>query len=325
MLHKDILSPLGKVVKEVTQRPLEKYTFKNLQKISFPPSTITLGHTLKDDDPDFVSQMFYFTFEGKKVSGLINVPTTPGTYPVLIMFRGFVDRGQFTTGEGTRRTAEEFARNGFITLAPDFLGYGASDREADDGFESRFQTYTTGLVLLASVEKLQDGLNASYSGKLKVDTTKVGVWGHSNGGHIALSVLAISGKKYPTVLWNPVTKPFPYSILYFTDEYDDGGKALRKSLANFEALYNTDFYDPSRYYDWIQASIQLHQAVDDEEVPLRWSDQFVEHMKSMDKDMSYFIYPGENHNFNNGSWPTIMQRSIEFLDSQFSHGGVISN
>ena len=54
---------------------------------------------------------------------------------------------------GTKRVGEYFAENGYITLAPDFLGYGGSDSESENIFESRFQTYTTTLTLLTNVSK----------------------------------------------------------------------------------------------------------------------------------------------------------------------------
>ncbi|HRN96467.1 MAG TPA: prolyl oligopeptidase family serine peptidase, partial [Candidatus Levybacteria bacterium] len=150
-----------------------------------------------------------------------------------------------------------------------------------------------------------------------VDTEKVGIWGHSNGGHISLAVLAITGHNVPTVLWNPVTKPFPYSILYFTDEFDDEGKALRKVVADFEVEYDVFNYSPAKYYEWITAPIQLHQAINDEAVPVRWNDQFATSMEDAKKDIEYFKYPGENHNFNLGSWEDAIERSIEFYEDQF--------
>jgi dipeptidyl aminopeptidase/acylaminoacyl peptidase len=275
--------------------------------------------------------------KGSRVTGLINIPKTPGTYPVLVMYRGFVPREAFTTGEGTRRTAEEFARKGFITLAPDFLGYGGSDDGSTDSLEDRFQTYPTALTLLASIPNLPEALDQFEKNQLtltptiapksldefkpitdvRADTSQLGIWGHSNGGHIALSVLAITGEKIPTVLWNPVTKSFPYSILFFTDEYEDEGRGLRKIIADFEEKYDIFLYSPSKYYTWIQAPIQLHQAINDEAVPVRWSDQFIATMESLDKDIEYFTYPNENHNFNLGSWEEVMTRNEEFYIQNF--------
>lgn len=311
--NKTFISPLS--YKKPVDKPLEKYTFENLKKKQFLASAITLGRILEDQNT-FISQVFYYTSEGKKVSGLINVPKKSGIYPVVVMFRGFVPIEKYSTGIGTKRAGEFFASNNFITLAPDFLGYGESSMPSSDSIEERFQTYTTALSLLSSLENLNKGLNASYSAKVQADTAKVGIWGHSNGGHLALSVMAISGKTYPTVLWAPVSKPFPYSILYFTDEFDDHGKALRKTVANFEKDYDVELYSPANYYNWIQASIQLHQGNDDEAVPSKWSDQLVKTLKDMGKDITNFSYPGSDHNLSIG-WSTAVERSLSFYRDQF--------
>lgn len=314
--HESLLSPISNSIHKITEKPLEKYTFASLSKTHFPPSAIKLGKPLNDEE-SFTSYEFSYTVDGKKVSGLMNLPKTAGIYPVLLLLRGFVPREIYTTGEGTRRTGEYFATQGFITLAPDFLGYGHSDDPSVNGIEERFQTYTTVLTLLESIKNLNTTLIATGSGEIRADTEKIGIWGHSNGGHIALAILGITGKAYPTVLWNPVSKPFPYSILYFTDEYDDNGRALRKVVADFEKDYNAEKYSPTNFYKNIKAPIQLDQAVDDEEVPRRWSDQLESVLKERGVAVSYIAYPGENHNFNNGSWPLVVKQSADFFNMSF--------
>ncbi|MBI2032880.1 MAG: prolyl oligopeptidase family serine peptidase [Candidatus Levybacteria bacterium] len=209
------------------------------------------------------------------------------------------------------------AKAGFITLAPDFLGYGQSDKPSQLSIEERFQTYTTALQLLSSLSTLNTALEKENQVTVRGNTS-VGIWGHSNGGQIALSVLEISGRSYPTVLWAPVSKMFPYSILYYTDEFDDHGKLLRKVLAEFEKEYDVEKYSPTNYFDWIIAPIQLHQGVLDESVPMIWSDQLAEILKKKGKDVEYFTYPQENHNFTNGTWPLALSRSIAFYTTQFA-------
>ncbi len=308
---------LGDMVETVRNNQLEKYSFENLQKTTFTPSAIALGDPLKDGK-DFSSYTFYYLVDGKKVSGLLNIPKKAGSYPVIVLFRGYVEKDAFTTGEGTRRTGEYLAEHGFVTLAPDFLGYGDSEKGSKEALEDRFQTYTTALTLLSSIPNLNTTLEATASGTIQIDSKKIGIWGHSNGGHIALAALSITEKPYPTVLWNPVSKPFPYSILYFTDEYEDHGRGLRKLIADFEKNYDIEKYSPTNYYKNITAPIQLHQAVDDEAVPIRWSNQLYDELKSLDKDVEYFTYPGENHNFNNGSWAGAVQKTSDFFHTELN-------
>lgn len=300
---------------KVKEKPLAKYTFENLKKNKFKPSPIVLGVTL-DEKENYISQMFYYNVQnspagGKKVSGLINVPKKEGIYPIVIMLRGFVPIETYTSGVGTKRAGEFFADNGFITLAPDFLGYGESDNPSKNSIEERFQTYTTSLSLLSSLVNLGTGLTASYSGKIKADLSKVGIWGHSNGGQIALSVLEITGQTYPTVLWSPVSKPFPYSILYYTDEFADRGKALRRAVANFENDYDVELYSSSNFYSWINAPIEIHQGTADDAIPPDWSDNLFADLTKLGKDAVYFTYPGADHNLL-GGWETAIQRSLNF-------------
>jgi len=293
-------------------KPLEKYTIENLANTTFSPSKITIGEVIKQD-PKFTSRYFYFTAESKKVSGLVNIPTKAGTYPIIEMNRGYIDKDKYQTGVGTQHTAEVFAQNGFITLAPDFLGFGQSDSAAVDTFEDRFQTCTTVLSLLASLPNLNQAL--ATLGQIKADPDKVFLWGHSNGGQITLTVLEITGKPYPTVLWAPVGKPFPYSILYYTDDSEDHGKALRKVLANFEQDYDVENYSLTNFLNRIKAPIQLHQGTADESVPISWSNLFVQELKKQNIDVTYFTYPDEDHNFDKGSWNTIVERNIDFYRS----------
>lgn len=310
-------TPLEKRIAKIIEKPLERYTFENLRRTQFAENSITLGRLIDEKDT-YVSQIFYFGArnlngkENRRVSGLLNVPKAEGVYPVIIMLRGYVPREIYETGIGTKRAGEVFAQNGFITLAPDFLGYGESDNPATDVMEERFETYTTILSLLASLGNLNKGLSASYSGKIKMDKEKIGLWGHSNGGQIALSTLAISGKKYPTVAWAPVSKPFPYSILYYIDDIPDHGKALRKAVSNFEKDYDIELYSPTNFYSWIQAPLQIHQGIQDEAVPVKWSDTLVGDLEKLEKDIEYFTYPNSDHNLMPDGWDLAVQRSLSF-------------
>lgn len=301
-------------------KPLEKYSYENLSKAEFKPSEITLGEILKDE-PQYTSQMFYFNVDpslnsgqSKKVSGLINLPKKSGNYAVIVMLRGFVEKEEYSTGVGTQRAGEYFAQNGFITLAPDFLGYGQSENPSDLAIEERFQTYITVLTLLKSIPNLNNQLSA-INNQLSSDPYRVGIWAHSNGGQIALSVLEITGSNYPTVLWAPVSKPFPYSILYYTDEFEDHGKALRKVVADFEVDYDVEAYSLTNFLDRIQAPIQLHQGTADDAVPVKWSDNLNQSLKDQELELEYFRYPGADHNLTPG-WNEAIQRSLKFYQEK---------
>lgn len=302
---------------QVKPTPLYKYAIENLAKTPAKPVEIQVGDIIKTY-PTFSERKFYINFDPslsggptKRVSGVINIPSNlQGTdpcinigCPVIVMFRGYVDPTEYFMGEGTEPAAQVFAQKGYITIAPDFLGYGESDKEAADIFESRFQTYTTATTVLASVKNIK-----GWDGK------NIFIWAHSNGGQIALTTLEITGAVYPTVLWAPVSMPFPASILYYTIEADDQGKYLVKKLSEFNDTYDSGKFSLTNYLSLIKAPIQLNQGSSDEEVPYWISDDFAKKLKEATVSATYIKYPGNDHNMS-PNWTLAVQNALAFFNN----------
>jgi dipeptidyl aminopeptidase/acylaminoacyl peptidase len=296
------------IVNPVIPRPLEKYTIENLAVSNIEKGEIQIEEIISEED-DYTSYLFSLEHkpslqnrEIKKTTGQINIPIKKGEYPIIVMFRGYVDQEIYETGIGTRKSAAIYAQNGFITIAPDFLGYAGSDIQAENIFESRFQTYTTALSVLESLDSVP-----GWNGK------NVFLWGHSNGGQVALTILEITGDNYPTVLWAPVTKSFPYSILFYTDESEDKGKYIRRELAKFENLYDVEQYSIDNYLERINAPIQFHQGTSDDAVPTEWTNDFVNILDELKKETTYYVYSGANHNMV-PAWNTVVERNLVFFN-----------
>lgn len=316
------------------KKPLEKYTIENLSRADIKPGRLKILEKINEED-EFSSYLFEFEFNPtidglltKKTTGQINLPTGSTAdgqvrqvsqnekLPVVIMFRGYIDQKLYKTGDGTRNASNFFAQQGFITIAPDFLGYGESDEEAANIFESRFQTYVTALSLLKTLEKFSENSNpASAPDQLTnslINYSTIFLWGHSNGGQIALTALEITGKNYPTTLWAPVSKPFPYSVLHYTDESEDKGKLIRKELSKFEGDYDVELYSLANYFDRINTPLQIHQGLADDAVPASWSNDLVSRLKDLGKVVTHYKYPETDHNMR-PSWDTVIKRDLEFF------------
>jgi len=292
--------------------PLEKYYFENLRKERFAGGEINLEKVIEKEEK-YVSWLFSYQSNGKRVTGMANMPSLSGELPVVVMLRGYADDEIYFTGLGTRKAAGVFAENGFITLAPDFLGFGGSDSSSADFLEARFERPATVLNLLASIDNLP-----------QANADKIFLWGHSNGGQIALSVLEITQKSIPTTLWAPVTKGFPESVLHYMDDYDrldDLGKEVKNRIDQFVDSYDEDKVSIASYFDDIKAPIQIHQGGADVWVLKEWSDKFVEEMKDLGKDvvyfrqksnLVYFQYPQSDHNLKQ-DWDLVVERDLEFF------------
>ena len=326
LIEDEIPEVLKSVV--VLGQNFDKYSIENLSKTEIEPSKLKILNVLNEED-DFIEYLFELEFkpdplkdELKKTTGQINIPKIGGDLPLIVMLRGYIDQDKFITGDGTRNASRVFADNGYITIAPDFLGYGGSDEEAGNIFETRFQTYTTVLSLIKTIKALPNNtsllqvnkeiLNSSQLANQLINYSPVFIWGHSNGGHVALIILTITGASYPTTLWAPVTKPFPYSVLYYTDQSADGGKLIRKELAKFEEGNNVESFSLTNYLDKINAPIQIQQGNIDDAVPVSWSNSFVNKLKDSEKDITYHTYPNTDHNMR-PSWDEVVQRDLEFF------------
>ena len=296
------------IINPVIPKPLEKYTIENLAISNFEEGDIQIEEVINEENT-YTSYLFSLEHkpslrdrEIKKTTGQLNMPTEKGEYPIIVMFRGYVDQEIYETGIGTRKSAAVYAQNGFITIAPDFLGYADSDIQAENIYESRFQTYTTALSILESLDSVPSW-----------DGTNVLLWGHSNGGQVALTILEITGDNYPTVLWAPVTKSFPYSILYYTDESEDKGKYIRRELAKFENLYDAEQYSIDNYLENIDAPIQIHQGTADDAVPIEWTSEFVDILDELEKEVMYYTYSEADHNMI-PVWNTVVERNLVFFN-----------
>ena len=297
--QKSFVSPLGSGFFN-QPKPLEKYSFENLRKREYQGSEIKLEKIIKEEEK-YISWLFSFQTDGKKVTGMANIPKKTGKLPVVVMIRGYADDQVYFTGLGTRKGAGVFAENGFITLAPDFLGFGGSDTSSADILEARFERPITVLNLLASVKNLP-----------QADPNKIFLWAHSNGGQITLSVLEISQKPIPTVLWAPVTKGFPESVLQYMGEMDDQGLKVKKAIDDFISLYDSKYYSIDQYWGDIQASLQVHQGTADEYIHTDWTDSFVQILKDLGKNVAYYKYPRNDHNLSR-DWNLVVQRDLQFF------------
>lgn len=359
----EMLSPVvgDDPVTTVPPNPYAKYSFLELEKLQLTAGPIKI-ESLIDSQPSYASFLVSWDVPNLesgsrvRVTGQMNVPQGDGPFPVIVMLRGYADREIYFTGLGTRPAAAALARNGYITIAPDFQGYGGSGPESDDILVARFSRPLTVLQLLRNLQELRvemaapdsstgvattsaglsnspadtssspnaeaASISATLTETLSIpsgaaalfDTQRLGMWAHSNGGQIALSVLEITNRAIPTTLWAPVSQPFPYSVLFYSNETPDGGKYLRGQLAHFEfTLKNKpEEFSVMHRPERILGPIQIHQGGNDEAVPLIWSQWLVEDLQEATVEAQLFTYPAANHNMQ-PNWDEVVQRDLLFF------------
>lgn len=279
--------------------------------------------------------LFKYESQGKNISGALNVKVDEKSLekPAIIMLRGYVPAEIYYSGIGTKNAAAVFAENNYITLAPDFLGFGESDPEPADTWEARFIKPVNVIDLIKTIQAFPEVDLSSLENfpikKVTLDPNKIGVWGHSNGGQIAVSVLEIMNGNLPTTLWAPVLAPFPYSILYFSDEYEDEGKETRKYLSLFEEDYNVFDFSISQHLDQLHGPIQIQHGTGDDSALVVWTEEFLAKVdlenerratassqssenKKAPIEIDFYKYKGANHNLQ-PNWNEAIQKDLNFF------------
>lgn len=270
---------------------LQKYDFDNLRKRGGVASEIEMLGEIKEvetrrkEKVNFTTREIRFKSDGKWVSGMINYrPERSMLSPVIIMIRGYAEKQGYYPGSGTWRVADELAKEGYATISLDFLGYGNSDAESTDVLEARFHKVIQVTDLIESVKALP-----------WVDKSRIGIWAHSNGGQISLSVLEVTGEKYPTVLWAPMTNPFPQSLIDTADEGEEKDKAIA-FVNSFLKYYDGRRYAFENYYDWIRAPILIQQGTKDVWCKVEWQVDLQDKLRKMGKSVDLVVYDGADHN-----------------------------
>lgn len=284
-LQNSFLSPI--LDSKPQDKPLQRYGIAQLATQDYQSSQIKIEKILAVN-ADFVSYQFSFVTLNKKMTGQLNIPQLKqdNPQPAIIMLRGYVPVEIYETGVGTRNAAAVFAKNGFITVAPDFFGYGGSDPEPNDTWQARFEKPVIVIELLKTLKSdpliidpqtfpPQPSAPTAIAPQT-IHIGNIGLWGHSNGGQIALTTLEVLQQSLPTTLWAPVTAPFPYSLLFFSDENQDEGKEMRRWLAIFEKEYDVFDFSLTQHLDRLQGPLQLHHGTADEAALKVWSDEFAD-------------------------------------------------
>jgi len=268
----NLKNPLAELIQPEETLPYLPYTIQNLRSYDFTARDITIEDVIQDY-PTYTAYQFSYSPLGRKMSGQLNIPKELPVNPqAIVMVRGWAPLASYYTGMGTKNAAAAFAENGYITLAPDFFGYGDSEPEPADSWLARFEKPMVVIELIRSLEEL--GVPLTPEATTKYTPSHIGIWAHSNGGQIALTALEITNQSYPATLWAPVVAPFPYSVLFFSDEDADEGKDFRKYVANLEAKYDVFDFSLTQHLPLLTGPLQLHHGTADTAALSVWSDEF---------------------------------------------------
>jgi len=280
---------------------LQPYYVESLRSRPYAPGTITVVAPLARN-PAYTRYLIRYDSDGLRITGLMNLPPGEGPFPVIILNHGYFDPASYVPGDGTQLFADAFARQGYLTLTPDYRLYGESDQGPDP--------YRTGFAvdlvnLIASVGSLPHA---------RADD--IGLWGHSMGGGVALEALVISPPGLRSaVLLAPMSGNFAENYSAIVTSRGNNALGPDWTVAPNDDPEAYQQLSPINYLQYVSVPVQIHHGQSDQVVPAAWSAQLVQGLADAGKDATFYLYPGAGHSFYNRAWNLCMERTLEFFDS----------
>ena len=294
-------------------------SIESLRKGSYPGSDLVVEETLAPGS-NYQRYIVSYLSEGLKIFALLTVPnSTPpeNGFPAIVFNHGYIPPAQYRTTERYIAYTDVFSRNGYILLRPDYRGHGDSQGTPSGAYGSN--AYTIDVLNALSSLKKYPGVNAQ----------KIGMWGHSMGGFIALRVMVVNKDIKAGVIWAGVVAS--YQDLFerwrrrgvssgtpSTTGTSTRGGSWRQTLSTQfgEPAQNPTFWNSlsaNSFLKDISGPIQLHHGTADTSVPVEFSQTLEKQMREAGKTVELYTYSGDDHNMTS-NFGIAAQRSVEFFD-----------
>jgi cephalosporin-C deacetylase len=223
------------------------------------------------------------SYQRTTVRGWLEVPKKKGIYPTLIRVPGYQENMKPID-----------AADDIIVFSFNTRDHGESDDSEDGrnedmwvrGLDSKDAYYYKGLFL--------DCIRALYylSTRKDVDTSRIAIWGASQGGGLSFSTAALDSRVALCIADIPYMCDYPnyFEITYWKEVctwFDTHPNAT------WETLLNTlSYYDTKNFADKINCPVWMGIGLQDDVCPP--STSFVTYNK-VHSDKNYIVYKNERH------------------------------
>lgn len=279
-----------------------KSSLGNLQRVS--------------ENQNYSSYLTSYTSEGLKINGQLTQPKgspPAGGWPAIIFIHGYVPPRSYQTLVNYSSYVDYLARNNFVVFKIDLRGHGSSEGEPGGAYFSE--------------DYIIDTLNAyaALQSSGFVNPQKIGLWGHSMAGNVVLRSMAAKPEIPAGVVWAGAVYTYidfqEYRInddSYRSPDMDsERVRKRREMLALYgEPSFESEFWRmvaPTNYLNDLKGAIQIHHALNDEVVDIRYSKNLNNLLDQTSVPHELHEYQSGGHNFTGSTFTQAMQKTVEFF------------
>jgi dipeptidyl aminopeptidase/acylaminoacyl peptidase len=303
--------------------PLHPLSIESMRALDYPGSDLTIEETLLPG-ANYDQHIVSYLSDGYKIYALLTVPQgarPESGWPAIIFNHGYIPPQVYSTTVEYMPHIDVYARHGYIVMRPDYRGHGNSEGQARGAYG--YPDYTVDVLnALASLQRFPDA-----------DPQRIGMWGHSMGGQIALRAMVVSPDIRAGVIWAGVVGSYPDLLQRwrrsggFTPTPDPllGSRGWRQRLIAEHGTpqENPAFWasiSPNSYLADLSGPLQLHHGDADDIVPVELSQLLEAEMQATGRYVDLWVYEGDDHNLNN--WFSFaMEISLIFFDKYVKNTG----
>lgn len=297
-----------------TPVPFEEMTIPYLRSQNYDSSLAEL-----EEFSQTSTHTYYLTnydSGGDSVNGLLAIPNADAPeegWPAVVFIHGYIPPKEYETTQNYVSYMEPLAREGLVVFKIDLRGHDDSEGVAHGAYFA--ETYVVDTLNAHSALK-----NAEF-----VDSEKIGLWGHSMAGNVVFRSLVANPEIKKGVIWAGAVYTYEdfdkFSIQdtsYQPPPQDSERRLRRERLGLIHGSFNpeSEFWKqvvPTNYLEGVSTELQIHHAVNDPVVDIRYSRNLLEVLEGSEINAKLFEYSTGGHNITGESFTQAMQRSADFL------------
>jgi dipeptidyl aminopeptidase/acylaminoacyl peptidase len=278
-----------------------------LMNKSFDGRGFTVGRVIRKNS---AYTRYFITYRSGdfRISGIMNVPTGKGPFPVLIFNHGHIEPSAYRNGQGLGREQDYLSRRGYAIVHTDYRNHAQSDDDPTNELKLR----------VGYTEDVVNAVLAIRAAKLPyIDLDRIGMLGRSMGGGITYNALVVAPDLVKAaVVYAPVSSDY-------VDNFNKWVRRGRPVATDIMRAYGSPEQNPAfwrnisavNFFDRIAVPLQIHHGTDDQTCPIAWTYKTVAALNQAGKSVKLETYRGEHHEFI-PQWLESIQRTRAFFDAQ---------